>query len=70
MFKLFSQFSNVYRIITKSNNIKKPYRKFSDKIFLGGDKRGRTAGLLNAIQALYRLSYTPVNCAIKAQSFL
>ena len=36
MFKLFSQFSNVYRIITKSNNIKKPYRKFSDKVFLGG----------------------------------
>ena len=26
----------------------------------GGDKRVRTAGLLNAIQALYQLSYTPV----------
>ena len=27
----------------------------------GGDKRDRTAGLLNAIQALSQLSYTPVN---------
>ena len=26
----------------------------------GGDKRVRTAGLLNAIQALYQLSYTPI----------
>ena len=29
-------------------------------VFLGGDKRDRTAGLLNAIQALSQLSYTPV----------
>ncbi len=28
-------------------------------IFLGGDKRDRTADLLNAIQALSQLSYTP-----------
>ncbi len=28
--------------------------------FLGGDKRDRTADLLNAIQALSQLSYTPV----------
>ena len=27
----------------------------------GGDKRDRTADLLNAIQALSQLSYTPVN---------
>ena len=27
--------------------------------FLGGDKRDRTADLLNAIQALSQLSYTP-----------
>ena len=25
----------------------------------GGDKRGRTADLLHAMQALYQLSYTP-----------
>ena len=29
-------------------------------IFCGGDKRDRTADLLNAIQALSQLSYTPV----------
>ena len=28
----------------------------------GGDKRDRTADLLNAIQALSQLSYTPVWC--------
>ena len=27
--------------------------------FIGGDKRDRTADLLNAIQALSQLSYTP-----------
>ena len=30
-------------------------------LLLGGDKRDRTAGLLNAIQALSQLSYTPIN---------
>ena len=35
-----------------------------DALFLsGGDKRDRTADLLNAIQALSQLSYTPIfNC--------
>ena len=28
-------------------------------VYLGGDKRDRTADLLNAIQALSQLSYTP-----------
>ena len=32
--------------------------------FLGGDKRDRTADLLNAIQALSQLSYTPVGDAL------
>ena len=31
-----------------------------DVLFLGGDKRDRTADLLNAIQALSQLSYTPI----------
>ena len=32
-----------------------------DKLFIfGGDKRDRTADLLNAIQALSQLSYTPI----------
>jgi hypothetical protein len=31
------------------------------KLLFGGDKRDRTAGLLNAIQALSQLSYTPKN---------
>ena len=30
-----------------------------DVLFFGGDKRDRTADLLNAIQALSQLSYTP-----------
>ena len=29
---------------------------------VGGDKRDRTADLLNAIQALSQLSYTPIFC--------
>ena len=34
--------------------------------FLGGDKRDRTADLLNAIQALSQLSYTPkFSCAVR-----
>ena len=31
--------------------------------FVGGDKRDRTADLLNAIQALSQLSYTPIFCS-------
>ena len=30
------------------------------RTFRGGDKRDRTADLLNAIQALSQLSYTPI----------
>ena len=33
--------------------------QFQD-LFLGGDKRDRTADLLNAIQALSQRSYTPI----------
>ena len=36
-------------------------RSFVDRLFLGGDKRDRTADLLNAIQALSQLSYTPMS---------
>lgn len=31
-----------------------------NRVFFGGDKRDRTADLLNAIQALSQLSYTPI----------
>ncbi len=34
----------------------------------GGDKRDRTADLLNAIQALSQLSYTPMTLTIIAQT--
>ncbi len=37
---------------------KKGHRK--GVLFVGGDKRDRTADLLNAIQALSQLSYTPI----------
>jgi hypothetical protein len=39
-----------------------PYGKtpaVSDEGLIGGAKRSRTADLLNAIQALYQLSYSP-----------
>ena len=36
-------------------------------IFCGGDKRDRTADLLNAIQALSQLSYTPIFCCAVRQ---
>ena len=35
--------------------------------FFGGDKRDRTADLLNAIQALSQLSYTPIFNAVSRQ---
>src|SRR4051794_17688430 len=34
-------------------------RALSDAALIGGAKRSRTADLLNAIQALYQLSYSP-----------
>ena len=36
---------------------------FAVPFHFGGDKRDRTADLLNAIQALSQLSYTPVRFA-------
>ena len=41
-----------------------PFQVFSvhPTNFSGGDKRDRTADLLNAIQALSQLSYTPIFC--------
>ncbi len=40
--------------------IKKSSENRSFQNFCGGDKRDRTADLLNAIQALSQLSYTPI----------
>ena len=37
------------------------------RTFCGGDKRDRTADLLNAIQALSQLSYTPIFCCCPRQ---
>ena len=39
---------------------KKPRNPLVSRLFAGGDKRDRTADLLNAIQALSQLSYTPI----------
>ena len=39
---------------------KKKFRKTEFSELFGGDKRDRTADLLNAIQALSQLSYTPI----------
>ena len=38
--------------------------------FFGGDKRDRTADLLNAIQALSQLSYTPIFCYVSTADLL
>ena len=52
------------------------YRKKKSRIhknsrLYGGDKRDRTADLLNAIQALSQLSYTPIfGCAVCTASVL
>ena len=42
------------RLSVKKENL------ISEEIRFGGDKRDRTADLLNAIQALSQLSYTPI----------
>ena len=42
------------RLSAKKENL------ISEEIRFGGDKRDRTADLLNAIQALSQLSYTPI----------
>ena len=47
------------RLKTKKNTAN---QKVYGAIFYGGDKRDRTADLLNAIQALSQLSYTPKCC--------
>ena len=39
---------------------KKSCNRCGYRILLGGDMRDRTADLLNAIQALSQLSYTPI----------
>ncbi len=36
----------------------------------GGDKRDRTADLLNAIQALSQLSYTPIKSLLETRSIV
>ena len=53
--------SNVVRKMPKNTkkHKEKASKSFDFKAF-GGDKRDRTADLLNAIQALSQLSYTPM----------
>ncbi len=55
--------SPVYRIKQKTKD-------FILGLLLGGDKRDRTADLLNAIQALSQLSYTPIFCCLVAVDLL
>ena len=43
----------------KKENSRKPQKAYGCKVRSGGDKQDRTADLLNAIQALSQLSYTP-----------
>ena len=40
------------------------------RIHIGGDKRDRTADLLNAIQALSQLSYTPIFDSLPQTAFV
>ena len=48
---------------------KKASKSFDFKAF-GGDKRDRTADLLNAIQALSQLSYTPIFDSLLQTAFV
>ena len=45
---------------SKQRGKEKILRPYGCRILRGGDKRDRTADLLNAIQALSQLSYTPM----------
>ena len=46
-------------LVSAQNEKVLEYQRFS-RTLGGGDKRDRTADLLNAIQALSQLSYTPI----------
>ena len=56
IFMWFSKMQNLNKVI-KSTCFRQKTGTFND---FGGDKRDRTADLLNAIQALSQLSYTPI----------
>ena len=59
------RYKRVLNKITKNKRLKTV--KFQG-FLLGGDKRDRTADLLNAIQALSQLSYTPIfDCDVPSQ---
>lgn len=45
-------------LLCKTTNTTKKYRT-KCTVFAGGDSRSRTGDLLNAIQTLYQMSYTP-----------
>ena len=47
-------------VCLKDSQEPKTKKKTNLTVGLGGDKRDRTADLLNAIQALSQLSYTPI----------
>ena len=56
----YSQFPAISQNFRLSANKKKTCNPNGLQVFVGGDKRDRTADLLNAIQALSQLSYTPM----------
>ncbi len=52
--------SELYGRVTNLRLVRDIRTDWVSSLSTGGDKRDRTAGLLNAIQALSQLSYTPV----------
>ena len=54
----------------KVAGMKKALKHKCFKASCGGDKRDRTADLLNAIQALSQLSYTPTGPPIQSASVI
>ena len=57
---IYTSCKNVISIkLQEKINIKKENPAKHNKVFCGGDKEDRTPDLLNAIQALSQLSYTP-----------
>ena len=60
MKKIATKYATKTLTIRKMNKIKSPVTSLLQDFSVGGDEGDRTPYLLNAIQALSQVSYTPV----------
>ncbi len=70
MFVLLMSYDRIALLLIAFINKHKALKLSSSKALCGGDKRARTADLLNAIQALSQLSYTPILFAEQIIAYL